>query len=128
MRILFLLLPGILLAQEDRVAGNIDARHFVAVAGNIHRNAQARFDLGPVDPAMKLNYVTLTLKISAGQQSALDQLLGEQQDPASPNFRKWLTPEEYADRFGSSREDLEKISAWLASEGFEIISTARGRR
>ena len=41
---------------------------------------------------MKLNYVTLTLKTSAGQQQDLDRLLTELQDPFSPNFRKWLTP------------------------------------
>ena len=109
----------LLLAQEDRIDK-------VALPGNVHRNARAQFDEGPVDPETKLNYVTLTLKPSA--QPELDQLLREQQDPSSPNFRKWLTPEEYADRFGASADDMAKISSWLKSEGFEIISTARGRR
>jgi uncharacterized protein (TIGR03437 family) len=114
----------LLLAQEDRIAGKIDASHAVALPGNVHPNAQARYDEGIVDPAMKLNYVTLTLQPSAG----VAQLLSEQQDPASPNFRKWLTPEEYADRFGASPADLAKMVAWLESEGFEKVTPARGRR
>jgi len=39
------------------------------------------------------------------QQAALEQLLKEQQDPASPNYHNWLTPETYADRFGASAAD-----------------------
>ncbi len=116
----------LLLAQEDRIAGSIEASHTIALQGNVHRNARPQFDQGPVDPAMKLNYVTLTLKPS--RQTELDQLLREQQDSSSPNFRKWLTPEEYADRFGASTADMAKIVAWMKSEGFDIISTARGRR
>jgi uncharacterized protein (TIGR03437 family) len=126
MKILFLLLPVALMGQEDRLAGSIDASHKVALRENVHVYARPQFDEGPVDPAMKLNYVTLTLKPSA--QAELDQLLLDQQDSFSPNFRKWLTPEEYADRFGASRADLDKIASWMKSEGFEIISTARGRR
>lgn len=118
----------LLMAQEDRIAGTIDASHTAAIPGNVHVYARQEFDEGPVDPAMKLNYVTLVLKSSASQQADLEQLLREQQDSLSPNFRKWLTPEEYADRFGVSPADMEKISSWLKSEGFEIVSTARGRR
>ena len=36
------------------------------------------------------------------QQAALDRLLADQQTPSSPNYHKWLTPEQYADRFGLS--------------------------
>ncbi len=118
----------LLLAQEDRIGRSIDPSHVVAIPGNVPMNARAEFDEGPVDPAMKLNYVTLTLKLSDSQQAELNQLLLDQQDSASPHFRKWLTPEEYADRFGSSKADLAKISSWMKSEGFDIISIARGRR
>ncbi len=77
---------------------------------------------------MQLNYVTLTLKPSPAQQADLDRLLLQQQDPSSPNFRHWLTPEEYADRFGASPADIAQIVAWLRSEGFDVIGPARGRR
>jgi len=126
--IIFAILPAALFAQTDRIAGSIDARHAIALNGNVNIHARQQFDEGPVDPATKLTYVMLTLKLSASQQANMDQLLLQQQDPSSPNFRKWLTPEQYADRFGASPADLSKITAWLKSEGFEVVSTARGRR
>jgi subtilase family serine protease len=89
--------------------------------------AQPRFHLGPAEPAFRLGYITLMLKNTAPQQSALEQLLEEQQNPASPNYHDWLTPEQYADRFGLSQNDLDRISAWLQSEGFIVEYTARGR-
>src|ERR1700722_6991543 len=111
----------LMMAQEDRIS-SVYSAHPVAVPGNVHAYARQQFDQGAVDPAMKLNYVTLVLKSSASQQADLEQLLHEQQDSSSPNFRKWLTPEEYADRFGTSPADMAKIASWLKSEGFEIVS------
>src|SRR5260370_20851319 len=69
----------------------------------------------------------LLIKPSALQQQALEQLLAEQQDSSSPNYRRWLTPEEYADRFGLSHEDMEKMGTWLRSAGFQVVSEARAR-
>ena len=89
--------------------------------------ARPQFDQGPVDADLQLGNVTLVLRPSATQQAALEQLLAEQQDPASSNYHKWLTPETYAERFGASAADLEKIAAWLRSEGFTVRYTARGR-
>ena len=62
---------------------------------------------------MQLNYVRLMLKPSAAQQADLNQFLHDQQAPGSPNFRKWLTPEQFADRFGVSQADIGKITGWL---------------
>jgi uncharacterized protein (TIGR03437 family) len=128
-RIVWLLsmLPCALVAQPDRITTPIDARRTVVLRGNVHPNAQPRFDLGPVEPAFRIGYITLMLKKTDAQQAALEQLLEQQQNPASPNYHDWLTPEQYADRFGLSQNDLGKISAWLQSEGFTVVYTARGR-
>jgi uncharacterized protein (TIGR03437 family) len=124
---LVLLLPCALLAQPDRLTAPIDARRTVLLHGNVHAMAQPQFDQGPVEPAFRLGYITLMLKKTDAQQTALEQLLQEQQDLASPNYHNWLTPEQYADRFGLSQHDLDKISAWLQSQGFAVEYTARGR-
>jgi uncharacterized protein (TIGR03437 family) len=121
------LLPCALLAQPDRITAPIDARRTVVLKGNVHPMAQPRFDQGPVEPAFRLGYVALMLKKTDAQQAALEQLLQQQQDPTSPNYRDWLTPEQYANRFGLSQSDLDQISAWLQSEGFTVEYVARGR-
>ena len=112
-----------LLVAADRIAGPIDNNHRVRFRGQVHAIAQTEKDLGPVPDTMDLSYVTLYLKPS----SALDLFLTEQQNPSSQNFHRWLTPEEFADRFGLSGNDIAKISAWLQSQGLSINDVARGR-
>lgn len=118
---------SVLPAQPDRIMATIDARHSVAVRGSVPPRALAKYDQGAVEPDFRLGNITLMLRPSAAQQAALEQLLAEQQDPASPNYHNWLTPETYAERFGASAADLDKIAAWVRSQGFAVQYTARGR-
>ena len=115
-------------AQPDRISNRIDGSRVVVLTRSISPNARAIDDQGVVDPSMEIAYATLYLKPSGAQQAALETLLAEQQDPASPNYRRWLTPEEYADRFGLSGGDITKLTAWLQSEGLTVNDVARGRR
>jgi len=121
------LFASVLPAQQDRINATIDARHSVVVRGSAPPQAQPKYDQGAVEPDFRLGNITLMLRPSAAQQAALEQLLAEQQDPASPNYHNWLTPETYAERFGTSAADLDKIAAWLRSQGFAVQYTARGR-
>ena len=91
------LLPATAVAQQDRIRGTIDRSELVVLKGNISPRARPEFDQGPLDPTQRLTLITLMLKPSATQQAALDRLLTEQQDPFSPNYHKWLTPEGYAE-------------------------------
>ena len=116
-----------LLAQQDRITEAIDNTRRVVLHGNIDPRVQSASDQGRVDPSLVLPYVTLVLKPSAAQQADLDQLLAQQQDPSSPNYHRWLTPEQFADRFGASPADINKIVSWLAEQHFAVLATARGR-
>lgn len=121
-------LPTALLAQQDRIIGKVDASRLVKLSGSLNPRATPASDVGAVDPSMELNYVRLMLKPSAAQQADLNQFLHDQQSPGSPNFRKWLTPEQFADRFGVSQADIAKITGWMQSQGFDVVAVARGRR
>jgi subtilase family serine protease len=121
------LFASVLPAQQDRITATIDARYSTAVRGGVPRQAQPQYDRGAVEPDFRLGNITLMLKPSAAQQTALEQLLAEQQDAASPDYHNWLTPEIYAERFGASAADLDKVAAWLRSQGFAVQYTARGR-
>jgi len=123
-----LLFPfGLFAQQPDRIAGRLDPNHLVAIKGNIRPKARPENDRGSVSASLELNYITLSLKPTPAQQMDLDRLLADQQNPASPNHRKWLTPEQYADRFGASKADIAQIVAWLEGQGLTVLSTARGR-
>lgn len=54
-------------------------------------------------------------------------MLEEQQDPASTSYHHWLSPEDYADRFGVSQADIDTIIAWVKSVGLFVDDVARGR-
>jgi len=71
--------------------------------------------------------VSLTFRRSSAQDKTLQKLLTEQQDHASPNYHKWLTPEQFANRFGLASSDIAQVTRWLESEGFTVNRVARGR-
>jgi subtilase family serine protease len=127
--VLFFLLALVSFAQaapQNRIVQAIDNARFVPLHGSAHSLAP-EFDRGPVDPGMQMQFVTINFKKSAAQQKALNLLLSQQQDRTSANYHKWLTPEEYADRFSMSPADIDKVSAWLTSQGFTVGHVARGR-
>ena len=62
-------------------------------------------------------------------QAQLDQLLQEQQDPSSPKYHQFLTPDQYDQQFGPTAADVSAITQWLTSEGFTVkFASAHERR
>jgi len=114
-------------AAQDRILGPIESDRRVGLSKSLHPKAKPQYDQGPVDPQTNFSYITLLASPSPTQQKALDKLMAEQQDPTSPNYHKWLTPEEYGSQFGLSQNDVNKITKWLASKGFTVLSVAAGR-
>ena len=121
------ILTGAVSAQPRLIKGPIQDASRVRLTGNVHPMAKAENDLGPLDPSEVLPAVTLVLQQTPEQQADLDRLLAAQQDPASPDYHRWLTPEQYADRFGASTDDVAKIAAWLEQQNLHVTSVGRGR-
>src|SRR5262245_28757050 len=65
----------------------------VTLKGNTHPLAQPRFDVGSAPPNLPMQRMLLVLKRDPQQDFALHKLLDDQQDKASPNYHKWLTPD-----------------------------------
>jgi len=115
------------LAQPNRITSQIDNSRTVVVGSRDLRFANAGSDIGRVEGNFPLTGITLTLARSPAQQADLDQLLAAQQNPRSPHFHQWLTPDQFADRFGASESDLGQIQQWLRAAGFTVDYTARSR-
>jgi hypothetical protein len=71
--------------------------------------------------------MTFRLQPTYEQTVDLERLLEDQQNPSNPLFHAWLTPEEYAERFGLNRSDFAKVREWIASQGFQIQFAAKSR-
>ena len=114
-------------ATQDRVPREIDGGQRVALKGNVHGFAQPQSDLGRADATKMLHGVTLVFRPSTAQQQDLDNLLAQQQDRSSSNYHKWLTPAQFADRFGMTAADIQRVSAWLQSQGFAVTEVSNSR-
>jgi subtilase family serine protease len=75
-----------------------------------------------------MDRMILLLKPDASQEASLEALLAAQQDPQSPEYRRWLTPEEFGERFGVSESDINRLVAWLTSHGFQVEPTPASRK
>src|SRR4051794_28941507 len=117
------LLTVLAAGAQDRILQPLDRGRLTTLKGHIHPKARAAADQGPVDPGMPIRHATLLFKPSA----ALDTFLAEQQNPASPNYRNWLTPEQFGDRFGLTANDIAQVTGWLESQGLKVDKVARGR-
>jgi subtilase family serine protease len=120
-------IAGVALAQQSRITNPMDNAQRVTLAGHVNPGATAANDRGRVAPTLKLSYVTLTLAPSAAQKADLANLLAEQQNPSSPDYHRWLTTAQYADRFGVSAEDIGRITQWLRGQGLSVVNVAQGR-
>ena len=90
-----------------------------------HLPAGERSGSGP--GSLKLENMTLVFKPTEDQKAALTALLTEQQDRSSSNYHQWLTPEQFAERFGLTTNDIDQVVAWVQSQGFTVTQTARSR-
>jgi subtilase family serine protease len=114
-------------AGPDRIAGALTGGQKVALRGNVNGYVRAENDLGRADGNRPMHGITLTFRPSDAQQKDLDQFLSELGDRSSPNYHKYLTPKQFGQRFGMSWNDLNKVIAWVQSEGFTNVKVANGR-
>ncbi|HTP49431.1 MAG TPA: protease pro-enzyme activation domain-containing protein [Anaeromyxobacteraceae bacterium] len=118
---LLLLLPPAARAADptSRVTeAPVDARP-VPVRGSLSPQA-AGPAAGAADPATLLRGASMLFSRSPAQQAELEELLGEQQDPSSARYHRWLTADEFAARFGLSPADVGAVASWLRSQGFTV--------
>jgi pseudomonalisin len=113
---------------RDRITSSIDDDQRVTLHGNVHPLAQAQYDAGAVAPDFPMEHMLLTLLPDSTQQDILNQLVDAQHNPESPYYHQWLTPEQYAERFGVSDSDAAQVVAWLQGYGMEVEELTAGRR
>jgi len=97
----------------------------VSLPRGVHPMARPELDRGPLDPARRIANLSLAFKLSPAQLADREALKRALLDPASPSYHRWLSPEEYAARFGAKPADVERASAWLASQGLEVHGASR---
>jgi len=110
-----------------RVTQPVDATNLVTLQGNTHPLARPEYDQGAAPDSLPMERILLVLQRSAEQEAALRKLLDEQQIKSSPNYHMWLTPEQFGQQFGPVDADIQAVTDWLGSQGFQVSRVAAGR-
>ena len=108
------------------ITETLDESRLTMLKGNTHPLARREFDLGTAPASLPMERMLMVLKRSPERESALRKLLDDQQDKNSPNYHKWLTPEQFGAKFGPSDADMQTITSWLQSHGFQV-TPSKGR-
>jgi len=105
----------------------IDLQKLVTLQGNVHPLARPEYDQGLAPDSLLTERILLVLRRSTQQEAALRKLLDQQQFKASPNYHMWLAPEEFGEQFGPAGADIQAVTDWLTSQGFQVSHVAAGR-
>jgi len=118
---------AVLAANTGHSKRNIDDNDTVVVHGNVPPQAEAKDDRGQSDRNLKYEKMILLLQPRSSARDSIERLVSDLNDPASPNYHQWLTPEQFGKRFGISDDDLSDVTGWLQLHGFTIDEIAPGR-
>jgi subtilase family serine protease len=94
------------------------AQEAKAVVGNHVGSAAAMYHSELPDAQV----LDLEVVMALNNRDQLNQLQAELQNPDSPNYRKWLTPDDFADRFGPTPAQMQAVANWLTGEGLQVTA------
>ncbi len=69
----------------------------------------------------------LVIALPLRNQEALTNLLQEQYAPTNPRYHHWLTPDEFAAKFGPTEEDYQAVIEFARVNGFTVTGTHPNR-
>ncbi len=120
----FILMTGIaLIAAAARPAAAGDPA--TILAGNHPDEAAEVVGEAAASPSRPL---AMQLTMALRNRAELTRLLADQQNPASPQYHRWLTPDEFTGRFGPTDADLARVARWLRKKGFTVRSADASTR
>jgi subtilase family serine protease len=70
---------------------------------------------------------SLAISLPPRNQAELDDLLQQLYDPHSPNYHKYLTADEFSDRFGPTESDYEAVLHFAQTYGLSVIEMFNNR-
>lgn len=67
--------------------------------------------------------VDFSLVLRVADQGGLDAYLAGLYNPNSPDYHRFLTAPQFGERFGLSRERIERVERWVRDAGLEVVQT-----
>lgn len=114
-------------SSPARITAAIDPAKRTTLTGDVSPRLSAYTDQGPVSSAQTMTHVYLVLKRSAEQQQAFNTYLQQLQDKKSPNYHRWLTPEQIGEEYGVASSDIAQLQTWLTSYGLRVDHVSKSQ-
>jgi subtilase family serine protease len=111
------LLPAFLLVNEPAAAQR----------QVLETNSAAPAGIEPIGRLPGSQVLNLTIALPIRNQDQLDTLLQQLYDPASPNYRHFLSVAQFAAQFGPTPGDYQQVVAFAQSSGLQITRTFANR-
>jgi uncharacterized repeat protein (TIGR01451 family) len=73
------------------------------------------------------NHLRLAIGLPLHNQAGLDALLQQINDPASPSYHHYLTPDQFATQFGPTPADYQAVLDFARTNGFTVTRTHPNR-
>ncbi len=105
----------------------VDGRPLLPITANISPLLAIAEDRGVVEPSRLMPRMTIRFQLTPTQQQELEQLLTAQRTRGNALYHQWLTPTDYAERFGVTEQDAQTVAEWLQQAGFTDIEVAPSR-
>ena len=121
---IFVLMSALALITASAPSAAADSSAML-LDGNHPDEAAAVVGAAAASPSQPL---AMRLTMAMRNRDDLARLLAAQQDPSSPDYHRWLTPDSFTARFGPSDADLARVSRWLKRKGFTVNSADASTR
>jgi uncharacterized repeat protein (TIGR03803 family) len=83
--------------------------------------------LQPLGRLAGTNRLDLAISLPLRNAAALTNLLEQIYNPASPNYRHYVTPEQFAERFGPTEQDYRAVIAFAQAQGLTVTGVHPNR-
>jgi subtilase family serine protease len=113
---------GLILVSGFKLPAQTTARHYLS--GHMPEIVSR---LQPAGRFPGTNRLHLAIGLPLRNPDALAQLQQQLYDPASPQYRRYLTPEQFAERFGPTEADYQKVIAFARANGLTVTATHGNR-
>lgn len=97
---------------------------WVVLSQDVPKQALTTAPIGP-KPATDILHISMAMPYAdpVGMQKFVDSV----SNPQSPDYRKFLTPDQVGSRFGLPASSVKKVSDYLASQGMKIRLVGKNR-
>jgi len=116
-----ILLPVLALALAHSAFATKSDLAPIAQSPNLTQFAQSET---PLDQSQTIR---IGFGLAGFQKAQADAFVASQSDPNSPNFRQWIDGATFGKWFGAPQSDIDSLTAYLKSQGFDDIKVGTSR-